>query len=296
MWWWWLVLLLSPLTLLLVRGEQRGLSTHEKDLLCACRAFRTPFSNMETLVARDLQGKDVVCETHGFSRRWMPLFSKSAESELGVGWGLRAQVYVNRPENKPDAMLVAFKHFEHDTDTWVSRDWWQMFAYHGDETHTAYLGAHAAYWLSAATQVARHLLAVDYTREASNMMKEIMGRSSTPARLYITGFGAGGSIAAIQAARLKSTSAVVFMAHGVGQMLPFYGYAPSRRVVNVVVQGAQSQLLGRQANRVCVVDGTGVRADVLEYLYDGAGLVANNGSRVCVDELEGESPDARGEL
>jgi hypothetical protein len=276
-----------------------GLTTTEKDLLCACRGFHTPASKLEHFVERDLAGRDVECVKHGFYSRWTHLFK--ATGELGVGWGLRAQVYTTSSQQNEQTLLVAFRHFEFDNaGSWIDRDGWQMFAMHGEETGAGFYGPWLAYWLSSYTQVYRHLLAIDYNREASQMMREVMDRPSTPKRILFTGFGAGGSVAAVQASRLKSTSAVVFMAHGVGGILPFYGYQPTRRVVNLVM-GTRNFLLGKQANKVCEfagVDdlGEGEAAATARLLYHPRGFISVNTTRVCVDELGGQDLVKKSEL
>ena len=240
-----------------------SLTLHERDLLCATRQFLTPKSKLQSLVERGEDGRDAACVGSGFWDRWRQLFK--GRVELGVGEGMRAQVFVsNAAVKEEEHMIIAFKHFEHERDDWgITRDWYQeamVFGLGWARDEAAFLGRApggktVAAVADAVVRGTMKTLALDYHHWACRFVDEVIEHARGKRKItHFTGFDQGGMYAALQVARLTSTTGVVFGAPGLADVLEAYGYGPTKRVYNLALEGDTVPFVrGRLGSRVCVV-------------------------------------------
>lgn len=240
-----------------------GLSVTEKDCLCAARQFRTYQTGWERMKkVESVSARDDFCVRHGFFNRWKMMFP--GRLELGIGSGLRAQLFKSAVpfDDDYDYLLFAFRHNEHQNDTWIDYDYWQELAYFGDERLERFWGKWMADSLSRLVFLFRRYLGIDYHHSASAFVEEILSRGKKKKMLF-TGFGEGGLSAMMQVGRYEPGEAtgVVFSARQPTLLqLSSWGLdlRDTTRVVNLYLKGdandVQSRgftLPDRRANKMC---------------------------------------------
>jgi hypothetical protein len=231
------------------------LTTLEKDLICATRRFHTPLSHLSDLKTLNTTIEtDAICTRLGFYDRWATMFPKHPKNELGVGEGLRAQVFISQP-NK-GSLIIAFRHFEHDMGTFADRDYWQQLMMYGIDEEKLNDPLWGWFWQIAQSTIrtVMHFFGFDYFKYSCHFVDEVLNKNKGkyPAVLF-TGYGDGGAIAAMQVNRVAGSTGVIFGTRSIKDFADYFGYTSSKRVEIFALQDDDVVLGGNkpQPHRVC---------------------------------------------